>query len=259
MKNSENRQTKMINNKYKILNEALIEWGNSDIEDNGIIKTYDVSEQLKNYFVYEITDKWSKPLKIFSERWENYEYFYWYSKIFINGEPVKLDSTGKTVNVYEPGTHTVEIRGLDKQKLTSCKYMFYECKDLVSVPFFDTSGVTNMYGMFYNCKKLTKIPQFNTENVKDTVDMFAYTSIESVPEFNMKNLERGAEMFWCCQNLKTVPLFKNLDLFSLKKFNNKPILGIREHPLLKLFWKCFDLDEETRRIWNPDPTGTPKF
>lgn len=258
MKNSENRQTKMINNKYKILNEVLIEWDNSSIEDDGIIKTYDVSEQLKNYFVYEITGRWSKPLQICSTRWENYEYFWWYSKIFINGELIKLSSEGRTVNMYEPGTYTVEIQGLDKQKLTSCKYMFYECKDLVSVPLFDTSRVTNMYGMFYNCKKLTKIPQFNTENVEDTVDMFAYTNIESAPEFNMKNLKRGAEMFWECQKLKTVPLFKNLDLFYLKNFSDKEH-GTREHPLLKLFWKCFNLDEETRKIWNPSPNGTPRF
>ena len=250
----------MINNKYKILNEVLIEWGDSSIEDNGTIKAYDVSEQLKNYFIYEITDKRSKPLKIFSNRWEDYEYFRFggYLKIFINGEPVKLNSEGKTVNVYEPGIYTAEIKGLDKQRLTNCKYMFYECKDLVSVPLFDTSRVTNMYGMFYNCEKLTKIPQFNTENVKNTVDMFAYTSIESVPEFNMKNLEDGAEMFWECKKLTTVPLFKNLDLFSLKNFSDKH-KPEEEHLLHKLFWKCFDLDEETRKIWNPDPKGTPCF
>lgn len=246
----------MINNKYKILNEVLIEWGNSDIEDNGIIKTSDVQYNLKNSFVYKVENKKGikNAIRILSNRWED---FFKYRhdpekyKIIVDGEPVKLDGDGYTVKGYDPGIHYVEINGLNE--LTTCRYMFYECKNLVSVPLFDTSIVTDMYGMFYDCVNLIEVPAFNTENVTDFVDMFAFCNIKSVPEFDMRSLCRGAEIFWECKKLETVPMFKNLDLIKVQQY------GIDEKPLYKLFWKCYNLDAETLKIWNPDSDGTPQF
>ena len=40
------------------------------------------------------------------------------------------------------------------------------------ISYNDTSNVTNMYGMFYDCKNLTSIPQFDTSNVSSMSQMF---------------------------------------------------------------------------------------
>jgi surface protein len=253
----------MINNKYKILNEVLIEWGNSDIEDNGIIKTSDVQYNLNNYFVYTLENKRGikSAIRILSNKWENFDSYHYNPeryKVIVDGEPVKLDINGYTVKEYDPGTHYVEIQGLNEQRLTTCKYMFYECINLVSVPLFDTSRVTDMYGMFYNCRKLIEVPPFNTKNVTNTVDMFAFCSIKSVPEFDMRSLIRGAETFWECKELETVPIFKNLNLKKMRKYFKRINID-EEQPLHKLFWKCYNLDAETLKIWNPDSNGTPQF
>lgn len=39
-------------------------------------------------------------------------------------------------------------------KLKTCYYMFKNCRNLTSVPLFNTAGVTNVQRMFYGCYKL---------------------------------------------------------------------------------------------------------
>lgn len=251
-----------------LLNKIIIEWNNSDFNDSGIIKTPDIKNKFNDHFIYRLLPH-SKRLALSRKCLQDIRIKSHINKlqilsihacqmwgfkgttITINGQIDKIDGDGYTINEYEPGEYEVYIDEFNKQIFT-CKHLFYNCIDLISVPLFDTSRVINMNCMFYNCFNLENVPPFDTKNVQDTVDMFGYCeNIVSVPEFDMKNLVRGDEMFWSCTKLQTVPLFKNIKKSILK--------DPEEMGLYKLFWKCHHLDNQTKKVWNPNEIGTPRF
>lgn len=60
-------------------------------------------------------------------------------------------------------------------------YMFYECNNLKSFPYVDTSNLTSAYYMFYGTA-LTTIPQLDLGNVQNISLMLAFcTKLTSVP------------------------------------------------------------------------------
>lgn len=85
------------------------------------------------------------------------------------------------------------INSCDFSGITSAKQMFYDCKNLTSIPYFDTSNVTDMQYMFYKCEKLKTIPQLNTSKVSSM-----------------------NYMFYGCSKLETLP---NLDCSSVRSMN----------------------------------------
>ena len=128
--------------------------------------------------------------------------------------------------------------------------MFYNCKNLTSVPLFDTQNVTNMQGMFYNCMSLTSVPAFDTQNVTSMDGMFYYcTNLTSVPLFNTQNVTNMDSMFKGCYSLTTVPLFDtqnvtNMDgifaycksLTTVPLFDTQNVTNMRD-----MFWRCNSL------------------
>ena len=96
-------------------------------------------------------------------------------------------------------------------------YMFAYCRNLISIPLFDTSNVTNMNNMFYKCKSLTSIPELNTSNVNDMYDMFIYCyKLTTIPELNTSNVTNMSFMFGSCSELTTVP---RLDTSKVTSFD----------------------------------------
>ena len=83
--------------------------------------------------------------------------------------------------------------------------MFYGCKNLTSVPEFNTSSVTSMRYMFYQCSNLTSVPAFNTSNVT-SMDYMLYgcTSITSIPELDTSKVSNFNSFLYSNSKLKTI-------------------------------------------------------
>ena len=97
------------------------------------------------------------------------------------------------------------ISHLEQQ--TDLSYMFSDCRNLKTVPLFDTNRAIDMEYMFYFCKSLTKVPQLDTSNVTNMNHMFSdCRKITTVPQFNTSKTTNMESMFYYCQALKTVPL-----------------------------------------------------
>ena len=94
----------------------------------------------------------------------------------------------------------------DFSQITSAYQMFYDCKNLTSIPLFNTSSCTNMKSMFYNCANLTNIPQLNTSNAANMGYMFYHCDkITTIPLFDTSNVTNMDSMFDYCSNLTTIP------------------------------------------------------
>ena len=88
-------------------------------------------------------------------------------------------------------------------------FMFVDCKNLITVPFLDTSNIINMANMFFCCNNLISVPLFNTQNVIYIKAMFSEcSSLETVPQFDTSNATDMANMFYHCENLESVPQFE---------------------------------------------------
>lgn len=98
------------------------------------------------------------------------------------------------------------INSCDFSGITSAKKMFFDCKNLVSVPLFNTSNVTDMQYMFSYCKKLITIPQLNTSNVTNMSYMFTHCeSLTTISQLNTSNVTDMSYMFNNCTSLTTIP------------------------------------------------------
>lgn len=135
----------------KTLNDYITEWKAS---------TDNVSLIKKQCFIYKLTT--NAKIQIFDKDWTQFKEYK--DKVYINDEKVNLDSRGYTDKTYDQGTYFIKIDDIDN--VTNCRYMFFDCTDLVEVPLFDTSKVENMGAMFYHCLNLREVALLNTR--KDT-------------------------------------------------------------------------------------------
>lgn len=90
-------------------------------------------------------------------------------------DDVKQDTITSAYTFSTIGVHTVQCY-MKYQKLTTCKYMFGGCSDLVNIDLshLDTSRVSSMFYMFLGCSGLTSIDMSanETSNVTDMGFMF---------------------------------------------------------------------------------------
>lgn len=108
------------------------------------------------------------------------------------------------------------INSCDFSGITSAKQMFYDCKNLTSVPYFNTSNVTSMEKMFYNCSKLITISQLDTSIVNNMSYMFYQcTSLTTILQLDTSNVMNMNHMFYYCTSLTTIP---QLDTSNVKDF-----------------------------------------
>ena len=117
------------------------------------------------------------------------------------------------------------INSCDFSGITSAYQMFYDCKNLISVPLFNTSNVTNMGKMFYSCSKLTTIPLLDTSNVTNMGYMFADCyELTTIPQLDTSKVTNMQSMFSSCNKLTTIPQLdtsKVTNMQSMFSFCNK--------------------------------------
>lgn len=99
------------------------------------------------------------------------------------------------------------INSCDFSRITSAKQMFYDCKNLTSIPYFNTSNVTDMFWMFSKCVKLTTIPQLDTSNVTSMNGMFRHCEVlTTISQLDTSKVTNMGDMFYNCYKLTTIDI-----------------------------------------------------
>ena len=220
----------------KYLNEILIEWNNSGIEDNGIIKTSDVKHKFDVKFVYFV-DSRNEDIRIFHQDWPLYNEYK--NKVYLNGERIELDDMGNTISNFKPGLYEIYIENLEK--IDNCNSMF-SVTDLYECPLWNTSKISDFSCMFSECR-CKNLPVFNLSSAKDISYMCSDSPWVTIPMLDVTNVTNMSDMFSGCWSLQTVPMFKGINP-SKQNFDF-------------MFWDCESLTEETIKLWHIDLDGTP--
>ena len=109
-------------------------------------------------------------------------------------------------NEYKGTSLDRVLSTLDFSKVISMEHMFSGCRNLTSVPLFDTSNVTKMSSMFNGCNALETIPKLDTSKVTDMSYMFSYCkNLTSIPLFDTSSVTNMDNMFYSCSKLTTIP------------------------------------------------------
>ena len=148
--------------------------------------------------------------------------------------------------------------------LTTCRYMFSICVDLITAPQLDTSNVTTMAYMFDRCKSLTTIPQLETSKVTTMSHMFeSCESLITIPQLQTSKVEDMDYMFWKCTSLTTIP---QLDTSRLQNIYGmfKKCSGLKSLPLLDFSnvgdtMDLFDIPSSSNEQPYPDLTDLGGF
>jgi len=119
------------------------------------------------------------------------------------------------------GTSAVLLNFLEQATVvahntTTMASMFRNCRELQSVPLFNTASVTDMSNMFNGCVSLQTVPLFNTAAVTGMGSMFSNcVSLQTVPLFNTAAVTGMGSMFLLCRSLQSVPLFNTASVTSM--------------------------------------------
>ena len=121
--------------------------------------------------------------------------------------------------LFGGGTDTTWLRNLTYERLqnilsynttskvTNMISMFYQCKQLTTIPLIDTSLVTQMTSLFLGCSKLTTIPLLDTSNVTNMSYMFSNcNSLTTIPLLNTSKVTNMVSMFENCNKLTTIDI-----------------------------------------------------
>ena len=182
-----------------ILNRILIEWDNSDIEDSGIIKASDVKKYIQYQLVYKVNRR--GRIKIFNPINNGYKKYK--DKVYINGEHIKLDRNGYTVNEYEPGEYHIYIEDFDKVKKIY-NSAFNNCRGLTSVTI--PKSVTSIgEEAFYNCRGLTSV---TIPNSVTSIGDYAFAYCEGLTSVTIGNsvTSIGDQAFYGCSGLTKIEI-----------------------------------------------------
>lgn len=131
------------------------------------------------------------------------------------------------------------INSCDFSGITSAYKMFYDCKNLTSVPYFDTSKVKIMGYMFYDCAKLTTTPQLNTSRVENMEKMFAFcyklTTID-ISHMNITSASNSVDFATYCYSLTKL---------IIRNMNTIPVIASG------VFTDCYHFTGTTNATYNP--------
>lgn len=113
-------------------------------------------------------------------------------------------------NNYSVFYYMTELKGSDippsSTNVLDMSYMFFNCKYLKNIPFFNTSSCTNMKNMIYGCLSLTTIPQLDTSSCTDAQSMFGNCEkLTTIPQLDFSSCKNMLELFVNCSNLTSIP------------------------------------------------------
>lgn len=127
------------------------------------------------------------------------------------GEGAKLEKYTKFAYSQWEEVPQFILENINWEGLDDGSYMFYECNNLKSFPYVDTSNLISTYYMFYDTD-LTTIPHLDLGNVRNISLMLAYCSkLTSVPLID-------------CSSVISQSPFKGTDTGSGEIFNGYPNL-----------------------------------
>ena len=139
------------------------------------------------------------------------------------------------------------VKLIEKNIITDMSYMFYECKNLISVTNianWDTINVTNMKSMFHLCKNLKSldnISEIRVDNVTDFSYMFcgcySLTNLEDITKWNIYKATDISYLFFDCVSLKKLPDITKFNLNNIiyKKciFTKNILFSIKTQKIIK--------------------------
>jgi len=143
--------------------------------------------------------------------------------------------------------YIIIVKLIEKYIITDMSYMFYGCKNLISVKnisYWDTINVTNMKSMFHLCKNLKSLgnlSELRVDNVTDFSYMFygcnSLTIIEDILKWNTYKATNISYLFYDCFSLKKLPDIKKLNLKNIVQkeciFSNIFLLYIKPQKIIK--------------------------
>ena len=122
---------------------------------------------------------------------------------------------------YPEGLHRyIEKAYLNIGNLGTDVDLFFGASNLQDVyfPYSATTGKTNFYNMFNGCRNLKSIPSFDTSSATSLYSTFRNCrSIKTVPNFDTSNVTNWESTFLGCVNIKKIP---DLDFSSALSINN---------------------------------------
>lgn len=102
-------------------------------------------------------------------------------------------------------TNLINVKGLEKTKITNAQQMFYNCQNLVDIPDMDTSLCKNFSYAFNNCRSITTINNINTINAIRMEQSFSNClKLEEVYNLDTSNVTNFSYMFSYCEILTTI-------------------------------------------------------
>lgn len=86
-----------------------------------------------------------------------------------------------------------ELIGLGDSTLSDAYAMFANCREVTSIPLFDTSHIKNLQQLCWQCYKLESIPDYDFSSVTNVQGLFkdCYNVSEGILETYDKLLARG--------------------------------------------------------------------
>ena len=147
--------------------------------------------------------------------------------------------------------------------VTDMTSIFYNCKQLTTIPLINTSLVTNMSNMFSNCSSLTTIPQLDTSKVTNMYKIFFRCSnLTTIPQFDKSKVTNMVSMFEDCLKLTTIDIThmnigstnnssyfasgcKSLAKLIIRNMNSIPKLNSNA------FTDCYHFTGTTNATYNP--------
>ena len=158
------------------------------------------------------------------------------AEIFINEKSNKFS---KYFIPEKEGIYQIKLN--IKKIMENCEYMFYNCKNLITVNLsnLNTSNVKSMEKMFQNCSNLKEVDlsNLNNENLISMSYMFSgCTNLEKInfSNFTTNKVRTMDHTFQFCKNLKYI------DFYSFKtelvENTNQMFLGCSSIESMYLFY-----------------------
>lgn len=126
-------------------------------------------------------------------------------------ERVRIDTpssllTGNNLFSNMNSLRTISIPSGLTSGATDLRYLFHNCYNLDSIPFFDSSSCTRLDSAFSSCHNISSFPEINTSNVTN----FSYTfstcrNLESIPILDYSNATSVHSLFSNCKRLRLIP------------------------------------------------------